>query len=389
MRQIKTLIALISFELLSQGQQRPVHGGARFENPEHPTDVRDFGAICDGTTNIQPAVAAAIAAGNRHLFFPANCKWIPAGDAVPQGVDITGEDWVSSKIETSIPQTADLILKKDAIIRNVAVHARFCIVGPDPPNVDKWCPVGYAANISNADVGLSSWPYQSFWAAYGPHNDARDVPGMAIIQSGPGDGIFLANEANGVSLRVWPIGTGGSGILVQNGVDPKNDDITHSSPITGSIGIKVNNHLNDTGSAGIAINRGGNSVGMLINDQTATTGVGLQLLSGGGRTSGNFLNIFHQNSAYQGSALIMNLGGGAGSFTGNFLDLRQANQQRLAVDAQGKMLFGGITFSALGRAAAGVLTWCADCTPQSNPCVGGGAGAWAFGVSTGTWNCPF
>jgi hypothetical protein len=50
--------------------------------------------------------------------------------------------------------------------------------------------------------------------------------------------------------------------------------------------------------------------------------------------------------------------------------------------------FGGATLASLGVAVEGIMVYCSDCT-VATPCTGAGMGAWAFGVSGGSWNCPF
>jgi hypothetical protein len=81
-------------------------------------DIRNYGATCNGTDQ-NTAVQSALAAGIIELYIPTGCLWVlphtswsynpgsgtilvPA-DSIPGGLTITGQDWVNSKIQTSVP----------------------------------------------------------------------------------------------------------------------------------------------------------------------------------------------------------------------------------------------------------------------------------------------
>src|SRR5262245_44358936 len=79
-------------------------------------DLRTFGAKCDGVTNVQPAVTAALAAGYTHLFLGANCVWIPTGNALPNGISVMGEDLHTSKIWPTSPASTFLSIGAETIL---------------------------------------------------------------------------------------------------------------------------------------------------------------------------------------------------------------------------------------------------------------------------------
>jgi hypothetical protein len=74
-------------------------------------------------------------------------------------------------------------------------------------------------------------------------------------------------------------------------------------------------------------------------------------LSNTGATSGNLVSLTQTTSAYTGTAILLNLASGSGSFTGNFLDLQKNSTSEFKVDNGGNVTAAGtITIQGTGTA---------------------------------------
>lgn len=175
-----------------------------------PVDVRTFGAICDGVSNIATAVDAAIAAGNHYLFLPANCRYIPTGTdvfgakATPKNVWIIGQDPTTSIISSGDPVNTYLDFGGNSTLQNLGIIDKFCTSvtpgssGGSPPAV---CTVQYASSAGDAPVSTAQ-----VRPLIGPQAGSTGVffnSPVTMAGSGyqvPGSGAWAFNES--------PAGTG-------------------------------------------------------------------------------------------------------------------------------------------------------------------------------------
>jgi hypothetical protein len=88
---------------------------------------------------------------------------------------------------------------------------------------------------------------------------------------------------------------------------------------------------------------GGSSTPAAIYGESTGTTIGdiLRLYSGTITSAPSIAQFFHENSAFTGAALLMDLGnGGSGSFSGNFLDLKRAGNSQFKVTWSGTTTIG-------------------------------------------------
>lgn len=64
------------------------------------------------------------------------------------------------------------------------------------------------------------------------------------------------------------------------------------------------------------------------------------------------------------------------------------SNNRLRIDTGGAVTHAGIALASVSTTTAGTMFYCNNCN-VATPCTSGGAGAWAFRTSGGTWACPF
>lgn len=79
----------------------------------------------------------------------------------------------------------------------------------------------------------------------------------------------------------------------------------------------------------------------------------------------------------------------AGSTFMNFTQAIDAGTASLNISSTGIKWNGGTAFASLGTPAVGTVLYCSDCTIATAPCTGGGTGALAIRVNSGTpaWRC--
>jgi hypothetical protein len=122
----------------------------------------------------------------------------------------------------------------------------------------------------------------------------------------------------------------------------------------------------------------------------ATECMGCDYSSGGGGIEmNNFGTAFIQNHAPTAPLIVRGGTGPTGVLELQYGSAGGVNIGGFSNPGQGKVTVTGTVFANLGAQPGGTLTWCQDCTPLSNPCLGAGTGAWAFQTSALAWNCPF
>lgn len=190
------------------------------------TSLLEYGAICDGITNVQPAVAAAQAKGITHLFLPPNCLWNPTGNSIPGGLNIIGASLTTSKIWATSPTTTFLGLGPQTTLQNLNALGEGCnLSGTLPPG---GCPVYWYSNSDNT----YTQPMQHYPYAYNydvGHNATSAGLGMnaiSVIERGDGGGIYgqfnggVDNSAgSGIQAGMAYAGTTGQGLAVSQLAD--------------------------------------------------------------------------------------------------------------------------------------------------------------------------
>jgi hypothetical protein len=163
-------------------------------------DIRDFGYPTQTAT---AAVNAAIAAGFRRIFLPANTTYIPTGDTTPDDVELQGQDQATSIISVANRLTTLLRAGARSIVRNVSIIDLFGDTQNNPP-VQKPCPMGEFRNVSDSPVYLSTWVGTPSIINLGPNYTGptgvltTETQGPVILMQSPNsDGQYWATGSGG------------------------------------------------------------------------------------------------------------------------------------------------------------------------------------------------
>jgi hypothetical protein len=304
-------------------------------------DIRSYGAVCDGVANVATAIAAALAAGHKRLYLPAQSRWIPAADTTPANVEIIGEDWTTVIVESSSPDTAYVYIGARSVLQNVAVFDKWGAENPGvlkpagPPNAPR--PIRKITNLRSTEINSSHWSYMSETVMSG--EAGVDQPAVSIAELGVGDGLFLAAGEEAVALRIYANYAepthGAKAVLLQaygQGAALHMRGEVGSNPADGYMFLEPF----------------ANAKALNINPKIATT-TDLQIASGY-KTSGQMINLFHSDTVFAGAGLSMTFGTAPGSFTGAFLDFLNAGVHKWVVDASGTLTTGIIPSAALSGA---------------------------------------
>jgi hypothetical protein len=295
------------------------------------TSLLEYGAICDGATNVQPAVTAALAKGVTHLFLPPNCLWNPTANTVPGGVDIYGGSLQTSKIWATNPTVNFLNLGPTTQLTHVNIQGKGCtfyepILG---------CPIYLAVNNDlTSTVPNQSTPYTiGFDVGASASSGAVGLNGVTCIQHDSGGCIYA---------QLSPSSLGhGSGSAIQ-----------------------ADQELTGTSGWGLLVTRGADGPGTLFWDLAGSEGTAHAPQSTVGFTSstkghGNYIDMFESTSTWDGAALSANFGSGGGTYNGNFIQLGvNSTNNRYAIDNVGDTYQSGIATVAGGAsvASAGAIT---------------------------------
>jgi hypothetical protein len=302
--------------------QNEIQAMQKFGGSGRFVDLRSYGAVCDGATNVQPAVTAAIAAGYTKLFLPANCLWTPTG-FIPAGITVLGEDWQTSKIWPNSPTTTFVGIGSRTVLQNVNLNGPIC----NQPTLG--CPAIYYVNSTSKDQPVQNFPYNVVFA------DVGSTAGGAL----PGgindtNGIVVLEHANGGGIYGQYMGdetpNSGSGIHAYQ-----------ASPSTCS------------GCAGLRVTKGASGTGIVIDSDRPEGGTGtdIQFVSGV-KTAGTIFDFFHANSNYSGTMIHANLGATGGAFTGDFESYDNNNVAQWQINQSGSFFHNGYEQMPAGSAVA-------------------------------------
>jgi hypothetical protein len=317
-------------------------------------DIRQapYSATCDGVTNVASAVNAAVAGGYKKIFLAANCFYVPTSNTTPAGIEIDGQDWLTSTISVATRTSQNLLLGSGSILRNVNIISEFCDQTAPPAATQKTCPIGYAVNNSDSTNGLYAYPYQSNWAVSGPTYTQggvalHDLPnwdstvfgaGADSIYTQTGSGGSGGSAAAGASgLRVVTQGAGDNGILVLDGYNDPTTTDAHN-------GVTITEYGDNNGASvsSLRIDRIGDTAGVTqsleIDDASAASSLNsapMIQLSPSAQSTGNVFSVFQGTTAFSGNIINLNAGNASGTFTGNFINAAIAGASQYAVDASG------------------------------------------------------
>lgn len=306
-------------------------GNIIIKGPSPYADIRAYGAHCDGITNDDAAIQAAVTAGAKIIFLPANTLWVPASNVVPGGVEYIGEDWLTDIVKSSNPDTNWITMHPGAVLRNVAIWDASGITQGLSPNAAR--PIRYTANDRQTTSSIpGTWSYQDIGISIS--ETGLDEPGISVGNYGYGDAFFagINGSSNGVGFRVDINSStvGGKGLYV-------------ASMGSGGSGIRVDGIAGSSSNL-VDLMAYADVPALNIAPQVNTTND--LIISSATKTSGYMLNFYHCTSAFSGDGLIMNFGNGEGSFTGNFLDFRRSGIKVFSVTANGNLVLGAISAPA-------------------------------------------
>lgn len=311
-------------------------------------DIRDFGATWNGTSysNVTAAVNAAVAAGYFKILLPAHATYIPTANTTPANVEIIGEDWQTSVISPADRTTQNVSVGAWGRLRNVGIIGAFNDSQTDPVGIQKTQSLYQLINQRNVSQVVGNWAYESIIittgaTVTGDGVTVADAPGMALSQSGPGDGMFIATSGidgvvGGICIRAHPQSNVGGdiGYLAANGF--LNPGVAHT-------GIKVEEYSTNANAKSIYIERHGGGGTIIVYDDINTPGsitsniISLTLAK---QSSGTVFNLFQAQTPYSGTVFFLNMGNSTGTFTGNFLDFYNGGFNQLKVTANNGILVG-------------------------------------------------
>ena len=299
-------------------------------------DIRFYGAICDGSTNVAPAVIAAINAGAKKVFLPANCIYKPPGNTTPAGVEIDGENWSTSIISVNDCSNDILYLGATSTIKDVGIISAFCDKTASPVNTPKICPIQWAVNSNDNSTGQYSYAFTKLSFYGGPQVTqsgsivSTDLPNASFTETAPGgDSIYTQTgvPATGLSaigastIRSVTAGSGDIGLYLLDGYTATSSSNPHN-------GIWINEYSSNAGNlnGSIRINRVGDGVNvsksLLIDDNNSignTNTAPYVNLTAAHQSAGNMFSIFQTQTPFSGDFVHINTNNNGGTFTGNYL----------------------------------------------------------------------
>lgn len=285
-------------------------------------DLRAYGAICDGTTNVQSAASAAIAAGVKQLYLPANCLWNPTANTLPGGIDVYGESLLTSKIWATTPAANFLTLGPNSSLSHLNTNGQGCF----GYNGGNGCPVYLAQNQDDSNsIPVQAAPYNIFMdVGHSPTSAGVGLNAITVIQRGDGGGIY-AQQAGGFDSSA------GSAIQA--------DQVR-----SGALG------------QALLVSRRADGIGMLLQDLAGSEGTAhtpqpTMAFSTGIKQHGDNLSMFQGTSTWDGNGIDMNFGVG-GTFTGAFVTANLNSVPRYTLNYLGNEERAGIDLLSGGAAVA-------------------------------------
>jgi hypothetical protein len=309
--------------------------------PTGYADLRTFGAKCDGSTNADPAVVAALAANYTRLYLPANCVWqpltaagSPVGWLIPAGINVLGEDILTSKIITpDATNSANyIVLGARSTVEHVNLGGFGCYNGTGTPHrpANQGCPT-YLINNQNQfiNVQILSLPYSYYFDTGADANSPGFGQNAIILWSrGDGAGIF------------------GNYIGGQDSSAGSAAQFNQAAPTSG---------------AAMFITRTNDGPGLRMQDLVGAEGVthpptpAMQWDSVV-RQHGIIWSQLQTTSTFDGTGLYLSMASGSGTFNGNFASFFNNGTTKFNVDHFGNATIGGVLAVAPGSDVAAAAT---------------------------------
>lgn len=176
-----------------------------------PVDIRNYGAICNGS-NQNTAVQAAITAGNLNIYIPSGCVWIVPGGIIPggtNGITYDGENATTSIIESAAsPSGTVLQAAPGVVVRSMNIQGSGCTNIPN-------CQVQYYANMRNVNDIIVTTGQSVFNFACG--QGSTDYSCTNFRNYGVGESVFTDTYSTGAGIRAYnESGSSGAAILCGN-----------------------------------------------------------------------------------------------------------------------------------------------------------------------------
>jgi len=281
------------------------------------TDIRQYGAVCDGTDQ-NTAMQAALSAGETKLYFPAGCMWIAPSSLVPANLTIYGQDWETSVIKSAAnPTTALLSIGARTKIYNMNLEGNGCTSPTD-------CPVAMYVNMDSGTAPLLTGPYAALQVMSASGGDFPSIQ-CKVPSTGTGDCIYVENQvgAGGVGIRAYQSGSAGAALMV---------------------------------------GKQGTGTGTLLTEFAGgyTAGTDLAIVVAN-KTGGDIFDIVHNTSTYAGTVHTIAMANGSGTFTGQFLHYINGGADKLVVDYAGNVTATGFVRGGYLQAAPATLTNAGTC----------------------------
>lgn len=286
----------------------------------------------DGTVaayaSADAAMQAGVAAGGKHFYLSSGVVWTLTGSLVPAGITVEGEDMNNVELKTPTPAGDILYIGARSMIANLKVTD----ASTNGKAAGVTARVHYFINgRDTTSVSFSAHPDQALLVATG--ESGVDKPGIGVNNYGDGDnywaGVIGGSDGIGFNCFVnqgYPAGYG-------KGVAVKIWDTGHGAVLESGSGAtgKLLRLQTDAGT-GAALNM------IYLNPSVNLTDV--ILLTTGALTTGRMINLYHGTSAFSGYGLLMNFGGDAGSFSGQFLRCEKNGTVKFAVYDEGAVYAG-------------------------------------------------
>lgn len=258
-------------------------------------DMRDdpLWVADSGVTDNWPVLARLVAAGFKDIWWPKNTSGIAPGNTIPADLTIWGEDWKTSSIlSASDPATSALYIGAHTQIYNMNLRGN----ASSPIS----CPTGCVVNAGQTRTFVAT-PYSAMQAN---GDSAYDHAPIQVRQYGSGDAIYTEVEpgSNGVGVRSYTLDTTGIAVLA---------------------------------------GRLASGAGLAVQDLAVAAATGsMASWFTTFKTGGEMIGLVQRTSTYTGPALLMDMADAGGTFTGQFLDLRNATVQKFIINSQGVVFFG-------------------------------------------------
>ena len=270
-----------------------------------------FGAVHDGS-NQNTAVQAALAAGAKVIFIPANTTWQPPSGLIPAGLTIYGEDWYSSKIRSDA--TGSIALKAGAGVKIFNCNLLGSTTATDS------CMTAFFCNATDSIANIVETKHGSVLTCVSGYRNF-DVTGIyaQTLHGSQGDAANFSTSTDG---------SGGGNAL-------------RTDAYAGATGANQYNARHFSG-AGVQIND---------EDGTATIGTRLSFYSTIA-TGGEFMSVNQRVSTFTGDVISLSMADISGSFGGNFANFMVGGVTKFKVDYNGDVTGGNYNGHSVRQGAS-------------------------------------